>query len=100
MDDALLLFDLLMSTKLLARAERVSISEQLRVLPRFRKAASTVAKVAEMVRDAAEADEELAAQAEADGVGMERVYLAQVWAEIERVASRKDLAKALETACR
>lgn len=50
-DDALLLFDLLMSTKLLARAERVSVSEQLRALPRFRKAASTVAKVAGMLRD-------------------------------------------------
>jgi TnpA family transposase len=96
-DDALLLFDLLMSTKLLARAERISVREQLRALPRFRKAASTVARVAGMLRDAAEADEELAAQAEADGIDMERVYLAQVWAEIERVASREELAKALAT---
>jgi TnpA family transposase len=96
-DDALLLFDVLMSTKLLARAERVSVREQLRVLPRFRKAASTVATVAGMVRDAVEADEELAAQAEADGVGMERASLAQVWAEIERVASREALARALAT---
>jgi hypothetical protein len=41
-DDALLLFDALMATKLLARAERLSVAE-LRTLPRFRKAASVVA---------------------------------------------------------
>lgn len=96
-DDALLLFDLLMSTKLLARAERVSVSEKLRALPRFRKAASTVAKAVELLRDAAEADEEMAAQAAEDGVDFERVRLAQVWSEIERVASREELAKALAT---
>ena len=49
-DDALLLFDALMTTKLLARAERLSTSEKLRTLPRFRKAAGVVAGVLAALR--------------------------------------------------
>jgi TnpA family transposase len=96
-DDALLLFDALMTTKLLARAERLSTSEKLRTLPRFRKAAGVVADVLAALKDVAEADAELAAQAEADGVAVERVLLAQAWEQIEQVASREALAKALAT---
>lgn len=96
-DDALLLFDALMTTKLLGRAERLSTSEKLRTLPRFRKAAGVVAGVLAALKDVAEADAELAAQAEADGVAAERVLLAQAWEQIEQVASREELAKALAT---
>ncbi len=96
-DDALVLFDVLMSTKLLARAEKMSQYEQLRTLPRFRKAASTIATVARILSDAAEADQELATQAEADGVSAERVLLSQVWTQVEQVTDRDALAKALAT---
>jgi uncharacterized protein DUF4158/Tn3 transposase DDE domain-containing protein len=96
-DDALLLFDALMTTKLLARAERLSTTEKLRTLPRFRKAAGVVATVLAALWDVAEADEELAAQAEADGVAAERVYLSQAWEQIEQVAGREEVAKALAT---
>jgi hypothetical protein len=108
-DDALLLFDALMTTKLLARAERLSTTEKLRTLPRFRKAAGVVAGVLAALKDVAEAeadaelaaqaeaDAELAAQAEADGITAERVFLSQAWEQIEQVAGREELAKALET---
>lgn len=100
-DDALLLFDALMTTKLLARAERLSTTEKLRTLPRFRKAAGVVAGVLAALKDVAEAeaeaDAELAAQAEADGITAERVFLSKAWEQIEQVVGREELAKALET---
>jgi hypothetical protein len=41
-DDALTLFDVLMSTKLLARAQRADAKEKLRTWPKLRKAAAKV----------------------------------------------------------
>lgn len=96
-DDALILFDALMATKLLARAERVSQYEQLRSLARFRKAAAWVAAALGVLVEITEASDDLAAQAAADGVRADPVDLSQVWAQIERVVSREQLDAALAT---
>ncbi|MGN9789147.1 hypothetical protein ACTMTF_47695 [Nonomuraea sp. ZG12] len=50
-DDALLLFDLLMSTKLLSQAGRAGEKEKLRTLPRLRVAAARLATAWAIVRD-------------------------------------------------
>ncbi|MEV4895260.1 hypothetical protein AB0K48_38385 [Nonomuraea sp. NPDC055795] len=50
-DDALLLFDLLMSTKLLSRAGRAGDKEKLRSLPRLRVTAARLAAAWAIVRD-------------------------------------------------
>jgi hypothetical protein len=76
-DDALILFDGLMSTKLLARGERLSTAEKLRTLPKFRKAASTVAAVVSTLMELSTAAEDVAGQAVAEGVNAEPVSLAQ-----------------------
>ena len=49
-DDALLLFDLLMSTMLLSRASRAADKEKLRNLPRLRVAAARLAAAWAIVR--------------------------------------------------
>jgi Domain of unknown function (DUF4158) len=46
-DDALDLFDVLMSTRLLARAERATAAEHIRSLPRLARASATLARVVE-----------------------------------------------------
>jgi len=81
-DDALDLFDVLMASRLLARAERESARERLRTLSRFTRASAKLAAAIQVLLDAADAGEELS--------------VAQVWAEIERVVPRAEVAAALE----
>jgi Tn3 transposase DDE domain len=81
MDDALDLFDVLMASRLLARAERESARERLRALPRFTRASAKLAAAIQVLLDAADANEDLS--------------VAQVWAEIERVVPRAEVAAAL-----
>lgn len=50
-DDALTLFDVLMATKLLARAEREDVKEKLKGLPRLRKAAVKMAGAVSVLLD-------------------------------------------------
>ena len=83
-DDAMDLFDLLMATKLLARAERQSDKAKLRSLPALRRAATKVARALGVLLEMPE-----------DG-GAEPVSLAQAWARIERTVSRGELTVALE----
>ena len=83
-DDALDLFDLVMATKLLARAERQSDKAKLRSLPALRRAAAKVARALGVLLEMPE-----------DG-GAEAVSLAQAWARIERTVSRGELTVALE----
>jgi len=86
-DDALDLFDLVMATKLLARAERQSDKAKLRslpALPALRRAAAKVARALGVLLEMPE-----------DG-GAEAVSLAQAWARIERTVSRGELTVALE----
>ncbi len=80
-DDALDLFDVLMASRLLARAERESARERLRALPRFTRASAKLAAAIQVLLDAADANEDLS--------------VAQVWAEIERVVPRAEVAAAL-----
>jgi Domain of unknown function (DUF4158)/Tn3 transposase DDE domain len=80
-DDALDLFSVLMQTKLLARAERESVREWLRTLPRFAAASAKLAAAIQVLLGTGEAEEE--------------VSVADVWAEIERVVPRGQLAAAL-----
>jgi TnpA family transposase len=55
-DDVLDLFDVLMATNLLARAERTSRDEQVRGLPALARAAGTVARAVTALLEAAEHD--------------------------------------------
>ena len=82
-DDAMDLFDLLMATKLLARAERQSDKAKLRSLPALRRAATKVGRA-------------LGVMLEIPENTRETVSLAQAWARIERTVSRGELTVALE----
>ena len=78
-DDVLDLFSLLMATKLLAWAERESNKQRQRDMPRLARASVTLAKAAWVL---------LAA-------GDRAVTATELWAEIERVASRDKVASAI-----
>jgi hypothetical protein len=80
-DDTLDLLDLLMATKLLARAERESIKDTLRRLPRFTAASAKLAAAMQIL---------LAATETSTAVSLE-----EVWAEIERVVPWSEIAAAL-----
>jgi TnpA family transposase len=58
-DDALDVFDVLMSTRLLARAERATAKERIRNLPRLTRASVTLASVVEALMAVAETGEAL-----------------------------------------
>jgi hypothetical protein len=81
-DDALDLLEVLMQTKLLARAERESAKERLRMLPRFAAASAKLAAAIQVLLEAGEATAD--------------VSVAEIWAEIERVVPRRQLAAALD----
>ena len=83
-DDALDLLDVLMATKLLARAERATNKEKLPTLPRLVRASATLAAAVQILFGAPEADE--------DGQVM---TLAEVWGQIEAVIPRAELAAAM-----
>ena len=79
LDDALDLFDVLMATRLLARAKQESAHEQLQALPRF--AAAKLAAAVRVLFDAVNSPGELS--------------LAEVWSRIEAVVTRDEVAAAL-----
>ncbi|MGO9898814.1 MAG: Tn3 family transposase, partial [Solirubrobacteraceae bacterium] len=81
-DDALDLFDLLMATKLLARAERQSEKAKLKSLPALRRAAAKIARALGVLLEIPEHTGE-------------RVSLAETWERIEQTVSRDELAGAL-----
>ncbi|MBB4914904.1 Tn3 family transposase [Streptosporangium saharense] len=100
MDDALTLFEVLMATKLLARAERAEDKARLVRLPRLRKAAATVASALSVLMDTPPAGLTApdALDDEATEVGQGRagaLSVAQAWELIERVVPRQQLVKAL-----
>lgn len=84
-DDALDVLDLLISSNLLARAERAGKAEQLRTFPKLRKAARTMASAMEVLMSVPEATEG------------RLVSLVEVWKAIEKVVPREWLAAAAET---
>jgi hypothetical protein len=83
-DDALDLFDLLMATKLLAKAERLSDKAKLRSLPALRRAAGKVAKALAVLLELSENAHE------------RDLSLTEAWDEIERAIPRSELTVALE----
>ena len=83
-DDALDLFDLLMATKLLARAERQSDKAKLKSLPALRRAAAKIARALGVLLEIPPAS------------GAQTVSLAQAWDRIERTVPREELTVALE----
>ena len=85
-DDALDLFALLMATKLINPARRASAAERLASLPRLERASRTLAVV----------NRELFTALDAAATGA-AVDVAAVWAAIERVAPRAQIAGALAT---
>ncbi|MCU0299747.1 MAG: Tn3 family transposase, partial [Candidatus Nanopelagicales bacterium] len=80
-DDALELFDVLMTNDLMARAQRQSKADSLRRYPRLSRDAAICATAAAVLLDAADSGED--------------VTIATVWHAIEQVVSRKDLAAAV-----
>lgn len=83
-DDALELFDVLMTTALFGRAERESRTEKLSRYPRLSKHASRLAAAVEVLLEAAEASD--------DG---QQMPLELVWEAIENVVSRAELRAAV-----
>ena len=110
-DDALDLLDLLITTKLLARAERESARERLRTLPRLGLASAKLAAAVQVLIAATEdVFDSNAAGAEPSGDGgagtgedppddgagtAQPASLAEVWAQIEAVVPRHELAAAV-----
>jgi hypothetical protein len=82
-DDALDLFDLLMATKLLARAERQSDKAKLKSLPALRRAAAKIARALGVLLEIPESTGET-------------VSLAETWDRIEQTVPRDELTGALE----
>jgi TnpA family transposase len=80
-DDALELFDVLMTNDLLARAARQSRKEKLRRYPRLSKDAGRLAAAVGVLLDALEREEQ--------------VPLDSIWEEIESKVSREDLRSAV-----
>ncbi|WP_331762391.1 DUF4158 domain-containing protein [Streptomyces sp. NBC_01508] len=83
-DDALDLLDVLMSSRLLSRAERVGKEEKLKSLPRLRRAAGRVARAVGVLLDTVPATD----------TG-ELVSVVDAWSAIEKVVPREKLAEAL-----
>lgn len=94
-DDALDLLDVLITSKLLARAERESNKQKIRTFPKLGKASITMATAMGVFLEVTGASENLEQQAAHDGVEAEPVSLAQVWEQIEQVASRTEITQAL-----
>jgi TnpA family transposase len=81
-DDVLDLFDVLMATNLLARAERTSRTEQVRSLPALAKAAGTVARAVTALLAAAEDDPQ--------------APIGAVWAKMDQLAPRQEVQAAAD----
>jgi hypothetical protein len=94
-DDALDLLDVLITSKLLARAERESNKQKIRTFPKLGKASITMAAAMGVFLEITGANDDLQAQAAHDGVDADQVTLSHVWEQIEQVASRAEITHAL-----
>ncbi len=94
-DDALDLFGLLMTTRLLSPARRATAEARLAMLPRLERASKTVVRAGRVLLDALTAAE-AAATADGTAEGSPAVLdVAGLWAAVETVASRDELRDAL-----
>ncbi len=93
-DDALDLLDVLITSRLLARAERESAREKLRTLPRVERASAKVAAAVRILIEATtEGIDTTTGEIREPGVAT----VAALWERIEAVVPRGDLAAAVET---
>lgn len=91
-DDALDLLEVLIATKLLARAERESAKEKLKTLPRVERASAKLAVAFQVVFDTTSER----VDTDTGEIAPPRVEsLAAMWAEIEQVVPRHELAAAI-----
>ena len=91
-DDALDLLEVLIATKLLAKAERETVKEKIRTLPRVEHASAKPATVFQVVFDTT------AEQADTDTgevSGPKVASFEAMWEQIEAVVSRNELAAAI-----
>lgn len=88
-DDALLLFDLLMSTVLLSRANRAGDAEKLRNLPKLRVAAARLAAAWTIVADTP--------PSRPTGAGERATTVPEVLQAVEKVVTREQLEAAIAT---
>lgn len=91
-DDALDLLEVLIATKLLAKAERETVKEKIRTLPRVERASAKPATVFQVVFDTT------AEQADTDTgevSGPKVASFEAMWEQIEAVVSRNELAAAI-----
>lgn len=95
-DDALTLFDVLMATKLLARAERADIKEQMKGLPRFRRAAAKMRAAVAVFLDVP-IERQVGGDDEEEGSEplSVAVALAEGWEIVEQIVTREELVKAV-----
>ncbi len=92
-DDAVDLLEVLIATKLLARAERETAKEKLKTLPRVERASVTVATAFQVVFDTTAES----VDADTGQVSPPKVAtLAAMWEQIEAVVPRRELAAAIE----
>ena len=97
-DDALDLFGVLMATKLVRAAERTSREQKLATLPRLRKASAVVAAAAAVLLETLEqAEADQADQADDACAAAVMVDVAGMWAAVEQVVDREQLAAAVDT---
>ncbi|GLY66522.1 transposase [Amycolatopsis taiwanensis] len=94
-DDALDLLDVLITSKLLARAERESAKLKVKTWPKLGKASIRLAAVVGVLMEVTGANDDVSTDAEQEGVKFEPVSLAQVWEQIEAVVPREQITQAL-----
>ena len=82
-DDCLELFDLIMTTELLGKAERETNRQRVREHPRLARASAKLARVVGTLLEASSSEE--------------MVRVSDLWHEIETVASREELRSAIAT---
>ena len=82
-DDCLELFDLIMTTELLGKAERETNKQRVREHPRLARASAKLARVVGKLLEASSSEE--------------MVRVSDLWHEIETVASREELRSAIAT---
>ena len=91
-DDALDLLEVLIATKLLARAERESAKEKLKTLPQVERASAKLATAFQVVFDTTSEQVDI----DTGEISPPKVEtLAAMWAEIEQVVPRRELAAAI-----
>jgi hypothetical protein len=94
-DDALDLLDVLITSKLLARAERESNKQKVKTWPKLGKASVRLAAVVGVLIEVTGASDDVTERAAGDGVDLKPLSLSRVWEQIEAVVPREQITQAL-----